>query len=153
VLIDRPVTTGDGVTVKMFGRDTILPAGAAALAGMARCPIIPGYLRRRADGRFEGGILPAIEPVRTGNREEDLAATMQQVVAGFETVIRRSPHQWYMFRDMWPTASSVGKSPGWNVAPRLAYLNSPVGRFGSLALAAWCAGRLPIVRWAWKAVV
>ncbi len=153
VLVDRPVTSGDGVTVRMFGRDTVLPAGAAALAGMARCPIVPGYLSRRADGSFEGGILPAIEPVRTGNREADLAATMQQVVAGFEKVIRSSPHQWYMFRDMWPSAPAVSASaPGRETGRRFAYFNSPLVQFGSLALAAWCAGRLPIVRSAWKAM-
>jgi lauroyl/myristoyl acyltransferase len=153
VLVDRPVTSGDGVTVKMFGRDTVLPAGAAALATMARCPIVPGYLSRRADGSFEGGILPAIDPVRTGNRDADLAATMQQVVAEFEQVIRGSPHQWYMFRDMWPSAPSVSTSAVKRErCPRFAYLSSPVVQFGSLALAAWCAGRLPVVRAAWKAV-
>ncbi len=153
VLVDRPVTSGDGVTVRMFGRDTVLPAGAAALAGMARCPIIPGYLRRRADGSFEGGILPAIEPVRTGNRDADLAATMQCVVSEFETVIRSSPHQWYMFRDMWPTAPATGRAAAKReTRMRLAYLNTPAVRIGSLVLAAWWAGRLPIVRSAWKAV-
>jgi lauroyl/myristoyl acyltransferase len=153
VLIDRPVTSGDGVTVRMFGRDTVLPAGAAALAGMARCPIVPGYIRRRANGSFEGGILAAIEPMRTGNRDADLAATMQLVVAEFEKVIRSSPHQWYMFRDMWPTGSARGSAAVKQEAGvRLAYLNTPAVRIGSLVLAAWWAGRLPIVRSAWKAM-
>ena len=148
VLIDRPVTSGDGVTVRMFGRDTVLPAGAAALAGMARCPIIPGYLRRRSDGVFEGGILPAIEPVRTGNREADLAATMQQVVASLEGVVRRSPQQWYMFRDMWPAPAAVraGRYRVGSARSRLGRVATRTAGYGSLLMAAWYASRLPMVR-------
>ncbi|MGH2390905.1 MAG: lysophospholipid acyltransferase family protein [Chloroflexota bacterium] len=154
VLIDRPVTSGDGVTVRMFGRDTTLPAGAAALAAMARCPIIPGYLRRRPDGSFEGGILPAIEPVRTGNREADLAATMQQVVAGLEGIIRRSPHQWYMFRDMWPASVPATRAVGEGrlTALRLRRAATRTAGYGSVLMAAWYASRLPVVRSAWKAM-
>jgi hypothetical protein len=64
-----------------------------------------GSLHRRDDGRFEGFVMPAVEPVRTGNKAADIAATMQIVAEQLETVIRRSPHQWYMFRDMWPEAA------------------------------------------------
>jgi KDO2-lipid IV(A) lauroyltransferase len=107
ILADRPVTSGEGVSVRFFGKETRFPAGAAVLAQLARCPILVGSLRRRPDGRFEGTISPPIMPVRTGNRESDTAATMQLVVEQLEHVIRRSPHQWYMFRDMWPAGQPV----------------------------------------------
>jgi KDO2-lipid IV(A) lauroyltransferase len=104
ILADRPVTGDEGVPVRFFGHQANLPAGAATLALLARCPIMVGSLHRRDDGRFEGFIMPPIEPVRTGNREADVAATMQLVADQLEAVIRRSPHQWYMFRNMWPDA-------------------------------------------------
>jgi lauroyl/myristoyl acyltransferase len=102
ILVDRPVTAEDGVSVRFFGRETKIPAGAAVLATLARCPILPGYLARRPDGRFEGAILPPIEPSNSGNRELDIATTMQAVANALEDMIRRRPHQWFMFRNMWP---------------------------------------------------
>ncbi|HWE63617.1 MAG TPA: lysophospholipid acyltransferase family protein [Chloroflexota bacterium] len=102
VLIDRPVDQDEGVVVRFFGHETRIPAGVATLALLARVPILAGFLRQRADGRFEGTILPPIEPIRTGNRTADIQQTMQRVVDDLERVIRRSPHQWYMFRAMWP---------------------------------------------------
>ena len=105
LLVDRPVEGGDGVPVRFFGRETQIPAGAATLALLARAPLLPGYVRQRRDGSFEGQILPPIEPVRTGDREADVRATMQLVVDALESVIRRSPHQWYMFRPMWPASA------------------------------------------------
>ena len=62
-------------------------------------------MRQRVDGSFEGEILAPIEPVRTGDREVDVRATMQLVMNALELVIRRSPHQWYMFRPMWPATA------------------------------------------------
>jgi lauroyl/myristoyl acyltransferase len=90
--------------VTFFGNETRFPAGTAVLALLAKCPILVGSMRRRPDGRFVGTILPPIEPIRSGNRDADVAATMQLVVANLEQIIRQAPHQWYMFRDMWPTA-------------------------------------------------
>jgi len=150
VLIDRPVTSGDGVTVSLFGRDTILPAGAAALATLASTVIVPGFLLRRPDGGFEGEILPPIEPIRTGNRQADLAATMQLVVQSLEPAIRRNPHQWYMFRDMWPSPTQSLLPSGIGTGPRLLRKVLPAVQYGSVIAAAWYASRLPIVRTAWR---
>jgi KDO2-lipid IV(A) lauroyltransferase len=102
ILVDRPVTADDGVVVQFFGKETKIPAGAAVLATLARCPILPGYLARRPDGRFEGAILPPIEPSNSGSRAADIATTMQAVANALEEIIRRRPHQWFMFRNMWP---------------------------------------------------
>jgi KDO2-lipid IV(A) lauroyltransferase len=102
MLADRPLAGDEGVPVRFFGREARFPGGTAVLAGLARCPIFVGSLRRREDGSFEGMVLPPIEPARTGNRAADVAATMQMVADQLEAVIRRAPHQWYMFRDMWP---------------------------------------------------
>ncbi len=120
ILADRPVAGDEGVQVRFFGKQARLPAGVATLAMLARCPIMVGSLHRRDDGRFEGFVMPTIEPVRTGNRAADVAATMQIVAEHLETVIRRSPHQWYMFRNMWPDAAVREParllSPAWRMA-------------------------------------
>lgn len=46
--------------------------------------------------------MPPIEPSITGNRQADIAATMQAVTNALEEMIRRRPDQWFMFRRMWP---------------------------------------------------
>lgn len=102
LLVDRPVAGDEGVSVRFFGKETRIPAGAATLALLARCPIVPGFLMQDRRGRFHGRILPPIEPQRTGNRAQDVQATMQRLVEDLEHVIACSPHQWYMFRAMWP---------------------------------------------------
>jgi len=141
ILADRPLSSGDGVVVRFFGLETRFPAGAATLAQLARCPILVGGLRRKANGHFHGMILPPIEPVRTGKRAEDIAATMQLVVDGLEQVIRSSPHQWYMFRDMWqstadPLPERNGRSKSKTVAMKLRtiVLGSPRGSTAPAAL-------------------
>lgn len=105
VLIDRPLEGDEGVPVRLFGHETRIPAGAATLAYLARVPILPGFLYRRADGVFEGEILPPIDPARTGDRARDVQQMMQQLVHDLEHVIRRAPYHWYMFRAMWPDQS------------------------------------------------
>jgi len=152
VLIDRPVTSGDGVPVSLFGRAATLPAGAAALATLASTVIVPGFLLRRPDGGFDGEILPPIEPVRTGNRQADLAATMQLVVQSLEPAIRRTPHQWYMFRDMWPSPLESRLPSGPRARFRLRRALLPAAQYGSVIAAVWYARRLPIVRTAWRAL-
>lgn len=102
LLVDRPLQGDEGVSVRFFGMETRIPAGAATLAFLAKCPILPGFLMEDRRGRFHGGILPPIEPQRTGNRAHDIQTTMQHVVEALEEVVARSPHQWYMFRPMWP---------------------------------------------------
>lgn len=126
VLVDRPVDGDAGVTVRFFGHETQIPAGAATLAIMARCPILPGFLHQRRDGRFEGAILPPIEPVRTGDRAADIQATMQRLVESLEAIIRRSPHQWYMFRDMWPQLTALAPPSGDSLLSATRYLRAGV---------------------------
>ncbi len=103
LLVDRPVE-GDGVAVRFFGHPTVVPAGAATLAALTGAAILPGYFFRRPDGAFEGGILPPIVSPRSGNRASDVQRMTQEVFVALESIIRRSPAHWYMFRDMWGAA-------------------------------------------------
>jgi len=100
LLVDRPAE-GDGVTIDFFGRPTTVPAGAATLAALTGAAILPGYVARRADGDYEGRILPPIVPPATGDRAADVRRMTQEVFTALEEIIRRNPAHWYMFRDMW----------------------------------------------------
>jgi lauroyl/myristoyl acyltransferase len=47
---------------------------------------------------------PPIEVSRTANRAADLGAGMHRVAREIEAGIRRAPHQWFVFRELWPGA-------------------------------------------------
>jgi len=113
ILVDRPASDGDGVPVEFFGRPTTVPGGAATLAALTGAALLPGFFLQRADGSFDGRILPPIEPPRSGDRNADVRWMTQQALDTLEGAIRRAPEHWYMFRDMWagsPTPLS-GQTP------------------------------------------
>ena len=101
LLVDRPAN-GDGVPISFFGRETRVPAGAATLAALSGAAIIPGYLFHHPDGDYDGGILPAVPPARSGNRATDVLQMTQGIFSALESIIAPRPHNWYMFRDLWP---------------------------------------------------
>ncbi len=106
VLVDRPVHD-DGVLVTFFGRQTMVPGGAATLAAMTGAGLLPGYFVHRENGAYDGCILPPIVPARTGCRAAEVQSLTQGAVTALEGMIRCRPQYWYMFRAMWPLPSSA----------------------------------------------
>lgn len=104
VLVDRPVHD-DGVPVTFFGRETMVPGGAATLAAMTGAALLPGYFVHRENGTYDGCILPPIAPPRTGQRASDVQRLTQGAMAALEEMVKRRPQYWYMFRAMWPLPS------------------------------------------------
>jgi len=99
LLADRP-TPGHGVQVQFFGRPVWVPEGAAALAQRAGSPLLVGGVIRRREG-YEVHGFPAIFVADDKPRGEAVREAMQRVMNDVETLIRKAPEQWYMFRDMW----------------------------------------------------
>jgi KDO2-lipid IV(A) lauroyltransferase len=112
LLVDRP-TPNEGVPVSFFGAEAWLPAGAAALSLRTGARVLTMGLVRRPDNSFVGLIHPPIEYQPTGDREQDIQALTQRIVASLEEMIRAYPDQWFMFRRMW------GTSPQHTIAPAL----------------------------------
>ncbi len=99
---DRPRAGGRTVDTTLFGRPFAVPAGPAALARTAGVPILPVFALR--EGRRGVRILfrPPIEVARSANRNADLADAMRRVASEIEAGVRRAPHQWFVFRELWP---------------------------------------------------
>lgn len=107
LVMDRPVHGQEsGVSIEFFGRRTMVPAGAATLAILTGAPLLPGYVRRRRDGRYEGAIGLPIYP-KAGDREAEVRRLTQAAMSALEVVIRERPAQWYMFRPFWPEVTSL----------------------------------------------
>lgn len=90
----------DGPPVRFFGAPARLPAG------YVRIPLHTGSLVmtvavRERDGvyRIEGN--PPVDLVRTGNREQDVAANLRRILDQVEAFIRERPDEWMMFEPVW----------------------------------------------------
>src|ERR1700674_471538 len=94
---------GPGVEVRFFGRRSLVPAGAAALALKTGAALMAGYQRMTPAGRHHIHLeAPLSWP--DGESKESL---MQRIVLRFEVFIREQPDQWYAFRPMFKRNSGI----------------------------------------------
>jgi phosphatidylinositol dimannoside acyltransferase len=93
---------GDGQPVTIFGHQTTIPTGPAALAVMHRAALVVGCCLRVGPDRFraEGEL---IEVPASGDRRADTAALGVLIAARFEHDIGTAPEQWWgAFQPFWP---------------------------------------------------
>lgn len=112
ILIDRPGAE-NGVAVRFFDGEAVLPSGPARLALRTGARVIPvGVVR--LDGAADR-LLPLLDLnfrfERTGDDEHDIRALTEAILRVHEGFIRRFPDQWYMFRRMWLPSSSGSPEP------------------------------------------
>jgi lauroyl/myristoyl acyltransferase len=93
---------GPGVTVRFFGRRSIVPGGPAAIALKTGAALLPACQYATSPGRYHVHMDPAL----TWSAGETKERLMQHVVTRFEDFIRERPDQWYAFRPIF--ASDVG---------------------------------------------
>jgi len=101
---DLPMREGKGVPIQLFGRDVILPAGIIALAMRSGSPILNcwGEWIYDAHDRPTEAVVRFSEPLtipRTGDRETDLHAGMQEWGRHFEQNLRQYPENWMFWLD------------------------------------------------------
>lgn len=99
---DRGVT-GTGVRVPFFGREALLPGGAAALSLRTGAPVLVVLSARLADNRVSLEVLPAPAARRTGDFDQDLARLIRGWMSVFEEHIRSRPGQWVLAHPLWDT--------------------------------------------------
>ena len=97
---DRPPSSARTITVSVFGRPLDLPSGPAALARAAGVALLPVFVFRRGRRCSELVFRP---PIRVaGDGDEALEDAVRRIGAEVEWAIRREPHQWFCFRELWP---------------------------------------------------
>jgi len=102
IMIDQDTKT-KGVFVDFFGKKAFTPLGAAILAKKTGAPVVPMFMRRTPENRYEFLIHPAIPFVDTGEEEADLQFNTQQYTACIEAFIRKYPTQWVWMHERWKT--------------------------------------------------
>ncbi|MDO8670304.1 MAG: hypothetical protein Q7O66_02600 [Dehalococcoidia bacterium] len=107
LLVDRPAAD-DGVPVQFFGSLASVPAGAAMLSLRTGAHIVPACTVRQADNTYLAFVEKHIEYQPVGDLNRDIQALTQKIMDAMESLIRRYPEQWYMFRPMWGGAFPAG---------------------------------------------
>ena len=69
--------------------------------------MLPIFSIREGRRRFRIVVCPPITVPRTANREADLAWATGRVAAAIEGAVRSAPHQWFVFRELWPEPAPV----------------------------------------------
>jgi KDO2-lipid IV(A) lauroyltransferase len=112
IVADRDIA-GGGIDVPLFGVPAPLPIGPALIAIETGAPLYAVGVRRLADRRIGGRLLPV--PVASdGSRRERIAATLAATAAAFEDLIADAPEQWSaVFFPIWPdlAATADGTAP------------------------------------------
>lgn len=102
LLGDRDITAS-GVTVKFFGKETILPRGPATLAVRREASVLPAFMIRGEDNRFTLNFESPICFNAPSRDKESIPLFAEKLAKVLEKYIRRYPEQWFMFHPMWNT--------------------------------------------------
>ena len=100
-LIDVP-QPGRGVEVEFFGATVAVPDAPARVALRTNASVMAATMPRLAS--WSDRAAPWLEHVRyepTGDTEHDVRALTQAIFDELETMVRRHPEQWYIFRSLW----------------------------------------------------
>ncbi|MDQ0204468.1 lysophospholipid acyltransferase family protein [Pectinatus haikarae] len=92
-----------GVFIKFLGRRTSTPPGAAILAQMCSCPIIPAFIKQDSRGIHH---IKICEPLWLEKREDTDTAVydmMQHISFLLENRIRNFPEDWFWLYNRWKT--------------------------------------------------
>ncbi len=100
ILYDQD-TNDVGVTLDLFGKASVIPAGAAVLSRLYGSPILPIFLHNNADGTCRAIIHPPLYTPKTKNREQDLYTVTRQMVTILEHEIIADPEMWFWVHDRW----------------------------------------------------
>jgi KDO2-lipid IV(A) lauroyltransferase len=93
--------TGTGAVVKLFGRDSLMPKGPAAISLKTGAVIVPGFMVRLQGEKCRLFFERPVEYSPIGDFEKDVVKFTELCTRRIEDVIKRFPTQWYCFRKFW----------------------------------------------------
>ncbi len=91
----------NGLEVDFFGKRANIPKGPALFSRRCDAPIVPVFMLRNEDDTFTLKILEPIMPVRTKIEHDDLICVTEKIVEVIESVVKKYPEQWFIFRRFW----------------------------------------------------
>jgi Kdo2-lipid IVA lauroyltransferase/acyltransferase len=94
----------DGVFVDFFGKQACTSDGVARVAMAMHVPVVPAFMVREGESpRHRITVLPLLDLVTSGDREECARENTQRMTTAIETMIRRHPDHWNWIHRRWKT--------------------------------------------------
>ena len=104
ILMDTNMTPPQGIFVDFFGIPACTASGLARIALRTDAAVVPGFtIWDEALGKYRLRFDPALELVRTGHLEADIAANTQMFTKVIEDYVRKYPEQWLWVHRRWKT--------------------------------------------------
>lgn len=104
VIFDQD-TNDIGANIPIFGKQCIVPDGAAALSRIDKAPIVPIFIHDDKDGVAKARIYPPLHC----NDKNDYTPTMEKLVGILENEIRENPSMWFWVHDRWKDGREISK--------------------------------------------
>jgi KDO2-lipid IV(A) lauroyltransferase len=109
MLMDRALGR-DRVEVRFLGHRAFCLRTPALLAHLTGAPLVPCFVIRRADGRFEARVADPLYVDRKCEPEESVARVSQAFATALEEEVRQNPQLWYQFYPYWEE-NGAGEGP------------------------------------------
>jgi KDO2-lipid IV(A) lauroyltransferase len=104
ILMDTNMTPPQGIFVDFFGIPACTASGLARIALRTDAAVVPGFtIWDPALQKYRLRFDPALELIRTGHLEADIAANTQMFTKVIEDYVRRYPDQWLWVHRRWKT--------------------------------------------------
>ena len=104
ILMDTNMTPPQGIFVDFFGIPACTASGLARIALRTGAAVVPGFtIWDPALQKYRLRFDPALELIRTGHLEADIAANTQMFTKVIEDYIRKYPDQWLWVHRRWKT--------------------------------------------------
>lgn len=91
----------EGLRVKLFGRETAVYSGAAALGLKTGAPIIAFMVYRKTNGDYKAEYRVINYDNLPDNAEEKVKEVCQRYISILEEFIKKFPEQWFWMHNIW----------------------------------------------------
>jgi Kdo2-lipid IVA lauroyltransferase/acyltransferase len=91
----------EGVDVNFFGHKVPTTPAAAFLAIRCKCPVLPIFCIREADGQLTIHVDAPLNFEWTGNLRADVQTNTQLITDAVERTVRQYPEQWFWVHKRW----------------------------------------------------
>jgi KDO2-lipid IV(A) lauroyltransferase len=104
ILMDTNMTPPQGIFVDFFGIPACTASGLARIALRTGAAVVPGFtIWDTALQKYRLRFDPALELIRTGRLEADIAANTEMFTKVIEGYVRKYPDQWLWVHRRWKT--------------------------------------------------
>jgi KDO2-lipid IV(A) lauroyltransferase len=104
ILMDTNMTPPQGIFVDYFGVPACTASGLARIALRTEAAVVPGFTIWDAQlGKYRLRFEPAVELIRSGDEQADIAANTARFTQIIEEYVRRYPEQWLWVHRRWKT--------------------------------------------------